>query len=169
MKKSLLVVFGAVLIVSLSACGSKTNNVNDEWSLTSNDQESLQENNVEVSVQTPTKTSLSEEDFVSIDKEKLPESYSYQVYQADSNDSVASWDFVYPSRGQWLLPEYEDISSKRIISSDIENWLIYTVTEVIFKDGSTGMVSYINDPVSLKYLAAVVENSGSVVLYNFSY
>jgi hypothetical protein len=56
-----------------------------------------------------------------------------------------------------LIPESKDISSKKIISSSLEDGFIYTVSEVTFSDGSTGLVSYVNDPDSLKYLATVVQ------------
>ena len=68
-----------------------------------------------------------------------------------------------------LVPEAKDIVSRKILSSKLEDGFIYTVSEVTFSDGSTGVVSYLNDPDSLKYLSTVVKKDGNVVLYNFNY
>ena len=163
MKKSLLLAFGAVLVVLLSACGSKKNEVVDEWN--------VEPDNQDVVTQiVEKKTSLTENDLVTIEKENLPTSYSYQVYEGDSDVSVDSWSYIYTtSNSESLVPEAKDIVSRKVLSSNLEDGFIYTVAEVTFSDGNTGVVSYINDPDSLKYLATVVKKDGNVVLYNFSY
>ena len=165
MKKSLLLAFGVVLVVLLSACGSKTKEVNDEWNVTVDDQVNTVNENVPEK-----KTSLTEKDLATIEEENLPASYTFQVYKGDADASVDSGSYIYTtSDSENLIPEYEDVASRKILSSKLEDGFIYTVTEVTFKDGSTAVVSYVNDPDSLKYLATVVEKSGDVVLYNFNY
>ena len=165
MKKSLLLVFGAALVVLLSACGSKTDEINDEWNVAVDNQE-----NTEIEKVVEKKTSLTEKDLVTIEQESLPASYTFQVFKGDADASVDSWSHIYTtSSSETLIPESKDISSKKIISSSLEDGFIYTVSEVTFSDGSTGLVSYVNDPDSLKYLATVVEKWDDVVLYNFNY
>jgi hypothetical protein len=51
------------------------------------------------------------------------------------------------------------MSNRRVISSNLEDGFIYTVSEVTLKDGSNAIISYVNDPDSLKYLATIVETS----------
>ena len=164
MKKVLLLAFGAVLVVLLSACGSKKNEVNDEWNLGVDNQENTIEKVVEK------KTSLTEKDLETIEEENLPTSYTFQVYKGEADVSVDSWSYIYTTRNsEKLIPEYKDISSKEVVSSKLEDGFIYTVSEVKFNDGSTGVVSYVNDPDSLKYLATIVEKWEKVILYNFNY
>lgn len=165
MKKSLLLAFGLVMVATLSACGSKTNEVSDEWNVVVDNQENIVKEN------TPEKkTSLTQKDLETIEKEDKPASYSFQVYKGDADVSVDSWSYIYTtSNSETLIPESKDISSKKIISSSLEDGFIYTVSEVTFSDGSTGLVSYVNDPDSLKYLATVVQKWDDVVLYNFNY
>lgn len=165
MKKVLLLAFGAVLVVTLSACGSKKNEVNDEWNVTADDQVNTVSENVPEK-----KTSLTEKDLETIEKESLPTSYTYQMYKGDADASVDSGSYIYTtSESEKLVPEMKDVSSSKILSSKLEDGFIYTVSEVTFGDGSTGVVSYVNDPDSLKYLATVVEKWGNVVVYNFDY
>ena len=162
MKKSLLLALGLVFLMTLSACGSKTNDWENvwEWNVTSEEKEVI-----------TAKSSLTIEDLNTIDEELLPESYTYQVYQDGVDASVDSWSYVYPSSEieSLLIPEHENMSNRRIISSNLEDGFIYTVSEVTLKDGSNAIISYVNDPDSLKYLATIVETSGNVVLYNFNY
>ena len=165
MKKNLLLAFGLVMVATLSACGSKTNEVSDEWNVVIDNQENIVKEN------TPEKkTFLTEKDLETIEKEDKPTSYSFQVYKWDADVSVDSWSYIYTtSNSETLVPESKDISSKKIVSSKLEDGFIYTVSEVTFNDGSTGVISYVNDPDSLKYLATVVQKWDDVVLYNFNY
>ena len=162
MKKSLLLALGLVILMTLSACGSKTNDWENvwEWNVTSEEKEVI-----------TAKSSLTIEDLNTIDEELLPESYTYQVYQDGVDASIDSWSYVYPSSEieSLLIPEHENMSGRHIISSNLEDGFIYTVSEVTLKDGSNAVISYVNDPESLKYLATIVETSWNVVLYNFNY
>ena len=162
MKKNLLLALGVVFVTILSACGSKTSDwsSNGEWSVLPEEKEV-----------TTTKSSLTLEDLNTIDEELMPESYTYQVYQDGSDAAVDSWNYIYPSGEieSLLIPEHENMSGRHIISSNLEDGFIYTVSEVTLKDGSNAVISYVNDPDSLKYLATIVETSWNVVLYNFNY
>ena len=162
MKKSLLLALGVVLVMTLSACGSKTNDwSNDgEWNVLLGEKGAI-----------TSKSSLTVEDFDTIDEELLPVSYTYQVYKDGADASIDSWSYVYPGSEieSLLIPEHEEMTNRHILSSNLENGFIYTVSEVTLKDGSNAIISYVNDPDSLKYLAAIVEISWNVVLYNFNY
>jgi hypothetical protein len=47
--------------------------------------------------------------------------------------------------------------------------MIYTNFDVVYDNGTTGNVLYINDPVTLNFVAATVESEGMSVNYQFSY
>jgi hypothetical protein len=47
--------------------------------------------------------------------------------------------------------------------------MIYTLTKVTLQDGTEIQVLYINDPVTLNFVAASVENGNITTNYQFTY
>ena len=156
MKKLLLVMLGLFVGLFLVACGDVTDN----------------EENTEIVVDhVVTKASLSIEDLGLIDEMIFPRSYSYEVFNVESNEVVNSWHYTYPEDldSSLLLPTHATMASREIVSSSVEDEMIYTMTSVKLQDGTEAKVLYINDPISLEYVAASVEMGDEITLYTFYY
>jgi hypothetical protein len=80
-------------------------------------------------------------------------------------------DVVYPEdfSHTLLIPDHATMASREVLSSGIEDGMIYTLTKVTLQDGTEIEVLYINDPVTLNFVAASVENGNITTNYQFSY
>jgi hypothetical protein len=61
------------------------------------------------------------------------------------------------------------MASREVLSSGIEDGMIYTLTKVTLQDDTTIDVLYIVDPVTLDFVAASVENGNISTNYQFVY
>ena len=61
------------------------------------------------------------------------------------------------------------MANREIISSWIEDDMIYTLTNVTLQDDTVVSVLYINDPESKNFVAANVENWNETTNYQFIY
>ena len=150
MKKWLLVAFGLMAVVLLSACGKK-------------------------GVGTPLdglygSESLTLDELNVIKKELFPVSYSYTTYNREDWSISDSGNYIYPSGEDKSLLPVEDVAvSKDIYSSEIKDGLIYTMVSFVLEDGETVSVLYINNPETLKYTFATVYAKEWTTLYSFKY
>ena len=166
MKKSLLVIFGLMVVSLLVACGTKDGN---EWLDSVNDTVVNEENNVDPLADLVEKTPLTLEDLDKINEYKFPVSYTYTTYDLSGwNSSVQTWENVY-SNNKFLLPIEEEIETKEIVSSVMNNDRIYTTMDIILKNGESYSVVYINDPDTLEYVWASVTTPTSTTSYTFNY
>lgn len=172
-------------VVFLSACGDKKVEENTDVQNNDTNVEQVNEVSVEDEVNTPeedvdsessndngyTKSSLTIEDFDQIDDTLFPVSYNYETYKWEDEDTSDSGSFTYPEDvdHSQLLPIHKDMVSREIVSSGIEDWMIYTIVNATLKDGSVVSILYINDPVTLKYIAASVNGDAETTLYSFVY
>ena len=170
-------------VVFLSACGNKNQeNVNvendnvdveqvNEVSWEETDVDAVEEDINSESDSDYTKTSLTVEDLDQIDATLFPLSYKYETYRWEDEDTSDSGDYTYPEDvdHSLLLPIHKDMESREIVSSGIEDWMIYTIVNATLKDGSIVSILYINDPVTLKYIAASVNGDTETTLYSFEY
>lgn len=134
--------------------------------------EGIENNNWEIdAVETYAKTSLTAEDLNEIDSVLFPAGYNYQVYDSQTWDPKDQWEYVYPEDidHSLLLPIHATMANREIVSSWIEDGMIYTLTNVELQDGTVAMVLYINNPVTLEYLSASVNTEKEVTLYGFNY
>jgi hypothetical protein len=46
--------------------------------------------------------------------------------------------------------------------------MVYTHFDVVFEDDTTGNILYINNPESLRFVAATVESEGNTVNYQYN-
>ena len=117
------------------------------------------------------KTSLTNDDLNEIDSVLFPLWYNYQVYDSQTWDPKDQWEYVYPEDidHSLLLPIHATMANREIVSSAIEDGMIYTLANVELQDGTTVMVLYINNPVTLEYLSASVNTDTEVTLYGFNY
>jgi hypothetical protein len=61
------------------------------------------------------------------------------------------------------------MASREVTSSGIEDGMIYTLTRITLQDDTEIEVLYINDPVTLNFVAVSSMNSGVSTLYQFNY
>jgi hypothetical protein len=61
------------------------------------------------------------------------------------------------------------MASREVVSSGIEDGMIYTLTNVTLQDDTVVSVLYIVDPVTLNFVAANVENGNEMTNYQFAY
>ena len=168
MKKSLLLAFGLMVVISLSACGTKDSDNNG--GLDSNGNVVIDENvDVDTLADLVEKTPLTLEDLDRIDTYRFPVSYTYTEYT--TGGSVTTWEYVYP---KWvdhklLLPVHEKMASREIVSSVMSHDRINTTVNVTLNNGESYSVLYINDPDTLEYIGASLSTPTSTTSYSFSY
>ena len=61
------------------------------------------------------------------------------------------------------------MASRKVVSSGIEDGMIYTLTDVTLQDDTQLQILYIVNPVTLQYVAAAVENGNVLTNYQFEY
>jgi len=193
MKKGLIVMLGLVMVAFLAACNNKQpadNNpvnvdngvvyvddsgeavdTNVDGNVEENDVESNEVDYERAEVAETMKTSLTLDDLNEIDSVLFPKGYTYGVYGMDSIEALDSWEYVYPSDidHSLLLPIHATMASRDVISSELINGNIYTITNVTLQDWTTVAVLYINDPVSLQYVSATVNTETESTVYTFQY
>jgi len=60
-------------------------------------------------------------------------------------------------------------TSQELLSSGIEDGMIYSLFDVSYENGTTGNVLYINDPETLNFVAVTVDHAGISTNYQFVY
>ena len=98
------------------------------------------------------------DDLDRIDDTLFPVSYNYETYRWEDEDKSDSGSHTYPEDidHHLLLPIHEKMESREVVSSGIEDGMIYTIVNATLQDGSVVSILYINDPVTLQYIAASV-------------
>ena len=116
------------------------------------------------------KTSLTNEELDEIAETNFPTSYSYSTYNTETEESNL-WEYTYPEdiSHTLLLPIHTTMASREVVSSGIEDGMIYTLTNVTLQDDTVVSVLYIVDPVTLNFVAANVENGNETTNYQFIY
>ena len=117
------------------------------------------------------KTSLTSEELDEIAETNFPKWYSYTTFNMDENVAGDGWDVVYPEdlSHTLLIPEHATMASREVLSSGIEDGMIYTLTKVTLQDDTVIDVLYIVNPVTLEFVAASVENWNISTNYQFVY
>ena len=187
MKRTFAVMLGLMTVVFLSACGNKdventdvqndntdveqVNEVLDENEVDTVEGDVDNESSDENNSNGYTKSSLTIEDLDQIDATLFPLSYNYETYSWEDEDTSDSGSFTYPEGvdHSLLIPIHEQMESREVVSSGIEDWMIYTIVNATLKDGTVVSILYINDPVTLKYIAASVNWDTETTLYSFVY
>ena len=117
-------------------------------------------------------TSLSLADLEQIAEGDFPTSSTYTKVVRETEESN-TWDVVYPEDNPHNLanitPDFPKIDNAKLLSSGIEDGMIYTNFDVEFDGGLTGNVLYINDPETLSFVAATVESQGYYINYQYVY
>ena len=117
-------------------------------------------------------TSLNLEDLERIEQSMPPLSYSYQTYDMQAETEVDSGIFT---AAEWdnsglSIPEYENMTSREVTSSGIEDDMIYTLADITLNDGTVLHALYVNEPDTLFCRAISIQNGDLTTLYsNFVY
>ena len=107
---------------------------------------------------------------ISATENNFPKSYTYSKYDFAKSENLWEGSHVYNRMDLWYLtPESEYITDREILSSWIEDWMIYTLMKATMEDGHEFEVLYINDPETLNFVAASVEDENITTNYQFSY
>lgn len=135
------------------------------------DEENIEEEYPEYVLPEWAKTSLTSEELDELAETNFPTWYSYSTFNMDENLIGNEWEETYPEdiSHTLLLPIHATMASREVISSGIEDGMIYTLTKVTLQDDTVVDVLYINDPVTLNFVAANVENGNEVTNYQFVY
>ena len=116
---------------------------------------------------------LNEDDLDTIESSLLPKSYTFEEYDNWNSTLtlVKSGSYTYPknSENSLLIPIHKDVISKTISASSIEDNMVYTNVEASLKDWWKVSILYINDPQTLKYVAASIYTDTKSILYTFAY
>ncbi len=116
------------------------------------------------------KTSLTTEELDELAETHFPKSYTYTTYNMETGETW-SWESTYPEglSHTLLIPEHATMASREVVSSGIEDGMIYTLTKVVLQDGTELQVLYIVNPETLDFVAASVENGNETINYQFAY
>lgn len=143
--------------------------VNIEVSDNQNSEEN-QEENIDTVLPEWAKTSLTNEELEETIDTHFPKWYTYSVYNEDTKESL-TWEYTYPEDldHSLLLPIHATMASREVIASGIEDGMIYTLTKVTLQDDTEVEVLYINNPETLDFVAANVDNGSETTNYQFVY
>jgi len=179
--KNLIVMLCLIATVLLTGCGNKNIenpdiNKFESNNITVDNNEIATENENDVT-ETPidpqrAKTSLTEEDLNNIEQTLAPIAYEYETWDSEAESIVNSWHFNTTEGGSnsLFIPEYTTMTNREIVSSWIDDGMIYTMTKITLQDGTELNVLYINEADSLLCRAISVENWNQTTLYsNFIY
>lgn len=167
MKKSMLMLFGLMTMAFLVGCTTKTPEA--ETPVEENVVE-VEEENLDVELPEWAKTSLTDDELEWLTETNFPKWYTYTVYNMETEQSD-KWEYTYPEdiSHTLLLPIHATMANREVLSSAIEDGMIYTLTKVTLQDDTEVEILYINDPVTLNFVAANVENGNETTNYQFVY
>ena len=169
--------FGLMTMVLLAGCGNQNVNPEDEVILDEenvvveeNLDENVEEENVDFVLPEWAKTSLTNEELEDVIDNYFPTSYNFSTYNTETQ-VMTDGSYVYPEdiSHTLLIPEHATMANREVLSSGIEDGMIYTLTKVTLQDDTEIQVLYIVDPVTLNMVAVNVENGNEITNYQFVY
>ena len=116
--------------------------------------------------------SLTYEDLEGIAEMNFPTSSTYTIVDLATEETTDKENLYHEDTPHNLVnitPDFAPIKEQTLLSSAIEDGMIYTNFDVTFDNDTTGNVLYINDPETLNFVAATVESEGMSVNYQFAY
>ena len=116
--------------------------------------------------------SLTYEDLEGIAENNFPSESTYTVVDL-ATEATTTGENVYmedtPHNLVNITPAFPATTNQELLSSGIEDGMIYSLFDVSYENGTTGNVLYINDPETLNFVAATVDNEGISTNYQFVY
>lgn len=149
----------------------------EEWSYYNNECQpgeiiynTVDDENIDVELPEWAKTSLNNEELEEAIDTHFPKWYTYSVYNTETEAS-SEWEYTYPEdlSHTLLLPIHATMASREVLSSAIEDGMIYTNTKVTLQDDTEVSILYIVNPETLDFVAANVENGNEITNYQFVY
>ena len=116
--------------------------------------------------------SLTYEDLEGIAEMNFPTSSTYTIVDLATEETTDKENLYHEDTPHNLVnitPDFAPIKEQTLLSSAIEDGMIYTNFDVVFEDWTTGNVLYINDPETLNFVAATVESQGHSINYQYAY
>ena len=113
---------------------------------------------------------LTEEDIEKLEENNFPKGYTYSVYN-DETKVTLTWAETYPEdlSHTLLIPIHATMAKREVLSSWIQDGMIYTLTNVTLQDDTEVSVLYVTDPDTNNFVAANVENGVETTNYQFVY
>ena len=114
---------------------------------------------------------LTIEDLDLIDEKAFPTSYTYTTYNFSTEERTGPEEYVYPEdiSHTLLIPEHATMASREVISSGIQDGMIYVETKATLQDDTEIDILYVVNPETMQYVAANVENWDVTTNYQFAY
>ena len=114
---------------------------------------------------------LTIEDLDLIDEKAFPTSYTYTTYNSSTEERTGPEEYVYPEdiSHTLLIPEHATMASREVISSGIQDGMIYVETKATLQDDTELNILYVVNPETMQYVAANVENWDVTTNYQFAY
>jgi len=130
----------------------------------------VEDENIDTVLPEWAKTSLTNEELEETIDTHFPKWYTYSVYNTETEAS-SEWEYTYPEDldHSLLLPIHATMASREILSSAIEDGMIYTNSKVTLQDDTEVNILYIVNPETLDFVAANVENGNEITNYQFVY
>jgi hypothetical protein len=116
--------------------------------------------------------SLTYEDLEGIAEMNFPTSSTYTIYHPETEETFTGENLYMedtPHNLTNITPHFGTIVEENLLSSGIEDGMIYTNFDVTFDDGASANVLYINNPESLNFVAATVQLSGENPSTNYQF
>ena len=102
----------------------------------------------------------------------FPTSSTYTIYHPETEETFTGENLYMedtPHNLTNITPHFGTIVEENLLSSGIEDGMIYTNFDVTFDDGANANVLYINNPESLNFVAATVQLSGENPSTNYQF
>lgn len=114
---------------------------------------------------------LTIEDLDLIDEKAFPTSYTYTTYNSSTEERTGPEEYVYPEdiSHTLLIPEHATMASREVISSGLQDGMIYVETKATLQDDTEINILYVVNPETMQYVAANVENWDVTTNYQFAY
>lgn len=114
---------------------------------------------------------LTIEDLDLIDEKAFPTSYTYTTYNFSTEERTGPEEYVYPEdiSHTLLIPEHATMASREVISSGLQDGMIYVETKATLQDDTEINILYVVNPETMQYVAANVENWDVTTNYQFAY
>ena len=113
---------------------------------------------------------LTMEEITDLFKTHFPKSYTYSNFNITTNLIEDEGEHTYTAEETGILtPKHSSIIKNEVISSGIQDGMIYTDTLATLEDWSLINILYVVDPNTLNFVAANVTDWDYSVNYQFSY
>ena len=118
--------------------------------------------------------SLTYDDLKGIAETNFPTSSTYTIVDLQTEETFTGENLYMedtPHNLTNITPHFGTIADQNLLSSGIEDEMIYSNFDVTFDDGTKANVLYINDPETLNFVATKVETKeeNSSINYQFTY